>query len=488
MTTLDKRIIFYFYGNSVTGHSAGMYPYLLYRYAADEITRELIFAGNFYYNGTDTSITFDVTDIVASDGWTVREDDFMGVYTTNTKLMSKYVLIVSWGVGDTITSFPEWVAKIHSYNNKDIAPYKNYVTYDADNSLVKKLVIPMIQSYVPDSDSYNNGESLLIPHYPMYSNEEKQMENNCPYGLALKFGSEVSSTTLAFEVGPQRYDGIYVNGSTHTINKDGASCTYISDVGNVADWRHEYITPTSDCYAYITDRQYVINVNDLGQTVIIKCFMRYPSLDRLDNTYRYAFAYIASGDNKLCSDLTPQDLTTATTSFVIYSNVEYPTAIYGLDDLVSEDGTRLYVVENDAAWVKTYQTKVAVFDACPKKYYLFWQDRYGSFQCQPFNDYAKYSETFTKTEVQDFQNRRRNANMQVQSKWMLNSGWIKEELYPYYESIYTSQILILFDTEQNKRFSVIVSGDYEEKTYRNQKRMINMSLELEENKKQNIIY
>lgn len=136
----------------------------------------------------------------------------------------------------------------------------------------------------------------------------------------------------------------------------------------------------------------------------------------------------------------------------------------------------------------TEKFKAAIFDICPKRFYLFWQDRYGSFQCQGFNDYANYSETFTRTEVQDYQNRRRNANIQVQNKWKLNSGWITEDLYPYYESIYTSPLLILYDSERDERHTVMVSGDYEEKTYRNQKKMINMTLDLQENKKQNIIY
>lgn len=495
MTTLDRRIIFYFSGQSVTGHSAGMYPYLLYRYASDETTSEVIFAGNFYYNGTDTSITFDVTDIVASDGWTVRQDDFQGVYTTNTKLMSKYFLIVSWGTGDSVTSFPEWVAKIHSYKNKNIAPYKNFVIYDADNSLVKKLVIPMIQSYVPDSASYNNGESLLIPHYPMYYDEQQQSENNCPYGLALKFGSEVSSTTLAFEVGPKRFDDIYTNVRTTTINKDGTSCAHISNVGNVADYRQ--LTPTSDGYAYLTDRQYVIDASSGGWDPLYPasgsyssfCFVRYPSLDRTGNAYRYAFVYINDSIDMACDEITPDMLQSLDTDFLLYAKVEYPTAGSSDEKSLKRAANDVeYLVGDDAVWVKTYQTKVAVFDVCPKRYYLFWQDRYGSFQCQPFNDYANYSETFTKTEVQDYQNRRRNANIQVEGKWKLNSGWIDEKLYPYYESIYTSPLLILFDVEQNERFTVMVSGNYDEKTYRNQKKMINMNLELTENKKQNIIY
>jgi hypothetical protein len=401
--------------------------------------------------------------------------------------MNKYSLQVVWGNGDTVTSSARWYLKVYSYSNEYLTPFRHYLIYDPDSTSGKKKVIPMLQSFVPDSSEYNNGESVLLPHYPMYGDEQYQSDNSCPFGLALKFGTEISSTTLAFEVGPLRFDDIAPCINTSEIQKDGASCTYFSNVGNVADYRD--FVPTTDGAAYITDRQYVIDVSDLGQTEGVKCFMRYPSEDRnYTYQYRYAFAYIASGDNKWCGDLTPQDLTTVTTSFIIYSNVKYPTTGSGNNELYNADGSTLYIVGDDAAWIYTYQTKVAVFDVCPKRYYLFWQDRYGSFQCQPFNDYANYSESFTRVEIQDYQNRRRNVNVQVQGKWKINSGWIKEELYPYYESIYTSQLLILFDTKLNERFTVMVSGDYEEKTFKNQKKLINMNLELTENKKQEFIY
>ena len=495
MTTLDRRIIFYFSGQNVTGHAAGMYPYYLRRYPVTGITPEIIFAGNFYYNGSDTSITFDMTEVIASDGFVIREDDFEGVYTMNNKLANKYKLEILWSSNDTVSSVDNWVAKVYSYKNKNIVPYKYYIFQNPESS--PNSVAVMLQSFVPYGETYNNGDSILLPHYPMYNEVDSAAENNCPYGLSLKFGNAVSSTTLAFEVGPQRFDDIYANGSTNTINKNGSSCTYISNVGNVAYWRNEELTPTSDGYAYITDRQYVIDASSGGWDTLYPaegdasqfCFMRYPSLDRYGNTYRYAFVYINNSKDMACDEITPDMLQSLDTDFLLYAKVEYPTAGSADERSLKRAANDVeYLVGDDAVWIKTYQTKVAVFDVCPKRYYLFWQDRYGSFQCQPFNDYANYSETFTKTEVQDYQNRRRNANIQVECKWKLNSGWIKEELYPYYESIYTSQLLILFDVEQNERFTVMVSGNYDEKTYRNQKKMINMNLELTENKKQNIIY
>lgn len=131
---------------------------------------------------------------------------------------------------------------------------------------------------------------------------------------------------------------------------------------------------------------------------------------------------------------------------------------------------------------------VGVFDACPKRYYLMWQDRYGGFQSQAFNDYAVYSEGFETTETQNYLNERKKSIIQVQPKWKINSGWIKEEYFPIYESIFVSPFLVLYDSHEDKNYQVIINSDYTEKTYRDEKKMLNLNLDLEAISKQNIIY
>lgn len=496
MDTLDRRIIFFFSGSAVTGHSTGMYRYYLRRHNTSG-TPENIFVGNFYYNGSDTSITLDMTDIIKSDGFVAKEDDFEGVYSMNTNLMSQYSLQIVWDTNDISTSSAQWVGKFYRYQNKNLNPFDSWIIAAPDNYLVNKCVIPMYQGFVPNTSSYNNGEFVLLPHYPMYSDDQAQTDNNCPFGLSLKFGSNTSSSILAFEVGNERFDGIYTEGESDTITKNGASTAYISNVGNAAYWRSSLI-PTSDGSLYLTDRQYVIDATSGGWDDLAPaeygdaspfCFVRYPSLDR-SGTYRYAFVYVNNSKGMSCDEVTPDMLQSLDTSFVVYAKTQYPTV--GSTDERSmirpANNDVEYIVGDDAVWISRYTYKVGVLDVCPKRYYLFWQDRYGSFQCQAFNERAKYTESFDRTESQDYQNRRRNTNIQVQSKWRLNSGWIIEDLYPYYESIYTSPLLILFDVEQNERFTVLVSGDYEEKTYKNQKKLINMNLELTENKKQEFVY
>lgn len=149
---------------------------------------------------------------------------------------------------------------------------------------------------------------------------------------------------------------------------------------------------------------------------------------------------------------------------------------WGTNDLIVKDTTN------------SNNKPIAIFDNCYKRYYLFWQDRMGGYQSQAFNDSIDYSESFDTTETQDYQNTRKKSTIQVQPKWKLNSGWIQEKLFPIYESIYVSPILLLYDSHSDRLYNVIINSDYVEKTYKSEKRMLNLNLELEASTKQNIIY
>lgn len=480
MTTLDRRIIFYFSGQDVTGHAAGMYPYYLKRFLATGGTSETIFVGNFYYNGVDTSVTFDVTDIISSDGFIVKEDDFQSVYSMNNKICNKYYLQVVWDAEtqDWLSSGNQWVAKVSSYHNKNLNSYFAF-TFFEPSIYTKDRVSVLQQGFVPVEGS----DSALIPHYPMYDEEQAQYENDCPFAISLLVGDDIASSTLSFEVEGDEYDETVDYLRDLRIPSSGNSFTYISNISNVGYYRD--IHPTSDGTLKLSNKQFVTSFF-LASTPSDGTWLykRYSQADR-GNTYEYRYAYVLinNSHNKEFDD-TSVNINNIDTTNILYCNVQIPNASY---DAYTSGGTQ-WVVGDDGDYRHTFEYKVGILDKDYKRYYLFWQDRYGSFQCQAFNCNANYYESYDKSEIQDYQNRRRNSNIQIQSKWKLNSGWIPEDLYPYYESIYTSPLLILFDAAYNERYTVLVSGDYEEKTYRNQKKMINMNLELTENKKQNIIY
>ena len=148
----------------------------------------------------------------------------------------------------------------------------------------------------------------------------------------------------------------------------------------------------------------------------------------------------------------------------------------------------VYITWKNASDVSQYR-KVAEIKSCKERYYLLWQDRYGSYQSQPFKGKMEYSEDITNEEILSYTGRRRKSNVIVQPKWKLNSGWLKEKLFPLYESIYVSPILKLYDTKTQHEYDVILKDTpYVEKKYLNDKKLLSIELNLEATETQNIIY
>jgi hypothetical protein len=147
----------------------------------------------------------------------------------------------------------------------------------------------------------------------------------------------------------------------------------------------------------------------------------------------------------------------------------------------------VYMTWKNSNNVSQYR-RIAIIEACKSRYYLLWQDRYGSYQSQPFNGKMEYSEDITNSEYVSYTGNRYKYNVQVQPKWKINSGWLTEDLFPFYESIYVSPILKLYDTQTQTEYDVILNDKYTEKKYVNEKKLLSIELNLEATEKQNIIY
>lgn len=148
----------------------------------------------------------------------------------------------------------------------------------------------------------------------------------------------------------------------------------------------------------------------------------------------------------------------------------------------------VYITWRNKSGANQYR-KVAEINSCKERYYLLWQDRFGSYQSQPFKGKMEYSEDITNEEILSYTGRRRKSNVVVQPKWKLNSGWLKEQLFPFYESIYVSPILKLYDTKTQHEYDVILKDTpYVEKKYLNNKKLLSIELNLEATETQNIIY
>lgn len=134
--------------------------------------------------------------------------------------------------------------------------------------------------------------------------------------------------------------------------------------------------------------------------------------------------------------------------------------------------------------------KIANVDICPARYYVCWQDRSGGFQVQPFSKTDTYTEKYTKQEVVAYNYKRKLNNLQILSKFDLQTGYITEDIYPLYETIFQSPYIKIYDTQIDTVYDVIITdGSYTEKTYMNQNRQLfNIKFVFELAKKQNITY
>ena len=152
------------------------------------------------------------------------------------------------------------------------------------------------------------------------------------------------------------------------------------------------------------------------------------------------------------------------------------------------------VLNNSAKYQQYVASKniieVAKVDECPARYYLQWRDRYGSMQMQPFNSTIQYKQDFSRLETKNYRETRKLSNLSIQPKWTLNTGFLNDYKYPYYESLLVSPWIKLYDTQEDYVYDVIIkTTDYTEKTYLNQDaNLFNLEIEVEQTDKQNILY
>lgn len=133
-------------------------------------------------------------------------------------------------------------------------------------------------------------------------------------------------------------------------------------------------------------------------------------------------------------------------------------------------------------------TKIGTF-SCPKGYYLIWQDRFGSQQCQPFHMVDTYSEDIEASELTNYYGKRSIYKFEVQPKWKIQTSWITDSQYRCYESLFISPYLKLYNANEDLVYDVILKDhNYTEKTFLNQGKLFNLELTLEQDTTQNILY
>lgn len=134
-------------------------------------------------------------------------------------------------------------------------------------------------------------------------------------------------------------------------------------------------------------------------------------------------------------------------------------------------------------------TPLATIDLCPSRYYLIWMDRTGAYQCQRFNKKVIHSENITNTDIANYLDEIRPVVKEVKDAWVVNSDWLTEQEYKCYESIFVSPYLYLYDTQTDEGYWVnITNKSWTEKTKQNNKKPYNLTLNLESNRSQKIVY
>lgn len=226
---------------------------------------------------------------------------------------------------------------------------------------------------------------------------------------------------------------------------------------------------------------------------------RYP----LKSTNNYSFAATFGYGSDVSSIATKQanvnNVWTDSASFVfnLSNNIRFSSTItISLADFLE---TYLYEVEHRGylltdlnlyyqGLTSTSYYLMSKFETCMSRYYLQWMDRFGSYQSQPLKDVATYSEDFQNETIMNYQDVKSVSHISLTPKWKLQTGWIKDNIFPFYESIFVSPFLILYDTKTDMNYRVMVNGNYVEKNYQNQKSLVNLQLELEAAEEQNITY
>lgn len=129
---------------------------------------------------------------------------------------------------------------------------------------------------------------------------------------------------------------------------------------------------------------------------------------------------------------------------------------------------------------------VVQLDKCPAKYYVQWQDRMGSVQSQPFEGTDTITHSYERVNTQDYNNAIHARSISVTSTVKVNSGWVSEDIMPFYESIFASPYVRLYDYSADLSYDVrVVDSEFVEKTFDNQGRtMFNICLTLEKSQKQ----
>lgn len=511
MKYLDEQIVEQITG-TIAGTSTGIYQYKVLRKNDSDNSYTTIFVGNMYHQ-YGTAFKVDITDIIRNDIWVPNEDS---IYSTSDITAQSIKLVNTYKVdfivgGTSYRTNGVQVAKVYRYQH-----ILNYMTsnlffnYETTSNSVS---FPLQGRYTSGGKGYYH----LLPRYPYKSTDN--------YKMIL-----VSEDSLDYTSGTMNISGEILNSKSVTFTPPATLSTI--SLTNLYNGSIYHVFGGSFGTSHYGQNH---SFNIIQETGGIK-------IQALQQDDLYVKFVILNAGRDISSELTgwiqggdeESFQLTLNTTFLLANRLgllavllsptagqitnadsvdwlEYHFNLPTNSTLINGKTVDYTIYPRQLSWMSKWQLKninltipmtsdktlvevagdyIAEIDyGCYSRYYLQWQDRMGAFQSQPFNEHYTYSEKINRETITNYNGIKRVSNVNVTPKFKINTDWIKEDLYPYYESIFTSPILFLYDTQEDKLYSVLVTdSEYTEKTYDNQKKLFNLSLNLELNKQQTMIY
>lgn len=522
MQYIDERVVFNF-NNIISTWTEGIFRYDVI------LDDDVIFVGNIYVEST-TPPKIDITDILRNY-YQSNYDIIPSAFSTINNSIVREVTVVLYNRDKTdeesITDDIYFIYRQPNYNSEVTTPILDYKNAAGIESM------PMLQGW-----DYLTNTGYFIPTYPKVASDiftcdfvtangqtnhnmqitsyyndgtssishyKFNLSNNI-YNLGMKLSELVKESTMYVEkqvriddlfslptdnswIGGTSSDGMkfkaqyigkFMSGFTFTsANLKHCNSTFswgsgVTD-GNITTWENNVNYGTSSPFSSFSYCDATIRLEGSDGSIFSVTFPinsnKRSELFKNHNNY-YTVKYTVTFNSSKCI---------LSFEAIAIGKVE---KYYSTCEI---DCVRVKVYDGSGG--SEYKYNIFKFDG-QSRYFLKWRDRYGMPQCQPFKGTYTYSENTTKSNIINYQNIKKLVDVNVTSSWKLNTDWISEKYYPFYESIFVSPWLQLYDAKEDKLYSVILTNtEYTEKTFKNQNRsLFNLELEVELDKSQNIIY
>lgn len=132
--------------------------------------------------------------------------------------------------------------------------------------------------------------------------------------------------------------------------------------------------------------------------------------------------------------------------------------------------------------------RIAVYDD-HSRYFLIWITRDNDYMCRPFCKRYDLKENVSTSYITTYDDRNIPYQKSSEYQWILNSDWLTYNEHNVYESLMISQYVYLYDNETGKRYPVnVTNSEWAHKNEQNNKKPFNLTVTVQLNQKQTLIY